>query len=335
MTDRVTDLPDWHGQGQSIAHPGGGSLYYELEGQGPPVLLVGGGPGADHSHFHPWFSALAARHTVVYYDHPGTGRSEAGDGAAYTVEAYAEAIEALRDHLGLTAVSLVGLSFGGLPAVAYALRHPDRVRSLVLSNAHVGARGWQEGNIDHLNETLRQHFPETWAQILALRERGVRSLDDTYQELVARALPRLEWAHPDARPSLEGDRPFTVAAYEAFVGADPEWVVGGTLRGHDPALEAIRAPTLVVCGRWDGLTLPSIAAACAERIAAQQVARVRGAARTGHGQSSPRSTSRCWRSSSRPSPPSSRPPLHARRAPRSRARRCARRTTRSRAGTGR
>ena len=84
---------------------------------------------------------------------------------------------------------------------------------------------------------------------------------------MARALPRLEWAHPDTRPSLEGDRPFTLAAYEAFVGADPEWVVGGTLRGHDPALEAIKAPTLVVCGRWDGLTLPSIAAECAQRIA--------------------------------------------------------------------
>ena len=83
---------------------------------------------------------------------------------------------------------------------------------------------------------------------------------------MARALPRLEWAHPDNMPSLEGDRPFTPAAYEAFVGADPEWVVGGSLRGHDPALEAIEAPTLVVCGRWDGLTLPSIAAACAQRI---------------------------------------------------------------------
>jgi proline iminopeptidase len=266
VTD-VTGLPDWHGRGQSIDLESGGSLYFELEGEGPPVLVVGGGPGADHTHYHPWFSTLAAQHTVVYYDHPGTGRSEAGDGATYTLETYAEAIEALRDHLGLADVSVVGLSFGGLPAVAYALRHPDRVRSLVLSNAHVDARGWQEGNIDHLNQTLRLHFPETWVQILALRERGVLSLDDTYQELVARALPRLEWAHPDTRPSLESDRPFTLAAYETFVGSDPEWVVGGALRGYDPELEEIGAPTLVVCGRWDGLTLPSIAAECANRIA--------------------------------------------------------------------
>ena len=81
------------------------------------------------------------------------------------------------------------------------------------------------------------------------------------------ALPRLEWADPGRRPSLDRDRPFTPAAYETFVGPDPEWVVDGTLRGYKPALETITAPTLVVCGRWDGLTLPSIAADCAQRIA--------------------------------------------------------------------
>ena len=231
------------------------------------MLLVGGGPGVDHSHYHPWFSALAERHTVVYYDHPGTGRSEHGPGATYTVEAYAGAIEGLRNHLGLDRISLVGLSFGGLPAADYVLRHPDRIRSLVLSNAHVDASGWQEGNIDHLNQTLRLHFPETWTEIEALRERGVRSLDDSYQDLVARAVPRLEWVRPDARPPMEHDRPFSLAAYETFVGSDPEWTVDGTLRGYEPALERITAPTLVVCGRWDGLTLPSIAAECAQRIA--------------------------------------------------------------------
>ena len=263
----MTGLPAWHGHGQSIPLPGGGSLYYEVEGDGPPVLLVGGGPGADHSHYHPWFSALAARRSVIYYDHPGTGRSEAGDDATYTLEMYAGAIEELRVHLGLASITLIGLSFGGLPAVDYTLRHPDRVTSLVLSNAHVDARGWQEGNIDHLNQTLRLHFPETWSEITALRERGVPSLDDRYQELVARAVPRLEWVRPDARPPMQHDRPFTLAAYETFAGSDPEWTVDGTLRGYDPALEQITAPTLVVCGRWDGLTLPSIAAESARRIA--------------------------------------------------------------------
>ena len=67
--------------------------------------------------------------------------------------------------------------------------------------------------------------------------------------------------------ATERDRPFTLAAYEAFVGSDPEWTVDGTMRGYEPALERIAAPTLVVVGRWDGLTLPSIAAACAQRIA--------------------------------------------------------------------
>ena len=261
----MTALPDWHGRGESVELAEGGSLYYEVEGEGPAVLLIGGGPGADHSHYHPWFSTLARTHTVVYYDHPGTGRSTGG-ADCYTVPRYATAIEQLRDHLHLETVSLIGLSFGGLPAVEYALRYPRRITSLVLSNAQVSAHGWQVGNIDHVNSTLRLHFPDVWEEVLTLRKNGVLSLDSAYQELVGHALPSLEWADPGNRPQLLADRRFAVEAYEAFVGPDPEWVVGGSLRGYEPALESITTPTLVVVGRHDGLTLPAIAAACATRI---------------------------------------------------------------------
>jgi proline iminopeptidase len=258
-------LPDWHGHGAELELAGGGRLYYEVEGDGPPVVLVSGGPGTDHSHYHPWFSALAGTHAVVYYDHPGTGRSPAPEDC-YTVPGYARAIEQLRVELGVERLCLVGLSFGGLPAVAYAVRHPDRLAALVLSNAHVNAAGWQQGNIDHVNETLRVQFPEVWEQILSMREEGRRSLDIGYQELVGQALPRLEWANPDGHPRLLADRPFTLAAYEGFVGDDPEWTVGGSLQGYDPPLEQVAAPTLVLSGRYDGLSTPALAHEYAARI---------------------------------------------------------------------
>jgi proline iminopeptidase len=86
-----------HGDGDYIAGPSG-RIYLEAEGDGPVVLLVGGGPGVSHVHYHPWFSRLADQHTVVYYDHPGTGRSGPRTGAAYTLETYAAAIEAIRVH---------------------------------------------------------------------------------------------------------------------------------------------------------------------------------------------------------------------------------------------
>jgi proline iminopeptidase len=256
-----------HGRGQTIDVAGIGRLYHEVEGEGPPVLLVGGGPGVDHAHYHPWFSRLAQGRRVIYYDHPGTGRSVPAAEDAFTVEAYSSAIEALRGHLGIDSLALVGLSFGGIPAVEFAQQHPGRVAALVLSNAHVDARGWQEGNIDHVNLTLREHYPETWAELAAMRSAGVDSADERYQELLGIALPGLEWAEPWTRPTLnQPDTPPSWRAYEAFVGADPEWKVTGSLAGYAPRLEDIDVPTLVLAGRHDGLTLPRLAFEQAQRL---------------------------------------------------------------------
>ena len=258
-----------HGGGRTFEVAEVGALYYEVEGEGdgPPVLLVGGGPGVDHAHYHPWFSGLADRRRVIYYDHPGTGRSVSGDAGVFSVPAYAKAIEGLREHLDLESLVLIGLSFGGFPAAEYAAQHADRVSGLVLSNAHVDAEGWQEGNIDNVNRTLRTHFPETWAQLTSMRRAGVRSDDASYQELLSRALPRLEWADPWKRPDLEpADTAPSWAAYESFVGADPEWEISGSLKGFAARLEELDVPALVLAGRHDGLTLPRLAFEHARRL---------------------------------------------------------------------
>jgi pimeloyl-ACP methyl ester carboxylesterase len=139
-----------HGTGEYVATESG-PVYVEIEGSGPPVLLVSGGPGVSHVHYHPWFSRLASDHTVVYYDHPGVGRSSRDAGAeAYTLAGYARAIESIRLHLDTATIAVIGLSFGGLPAVEYARTHPTRVRRLVMSNAAYSADTWQLGNIDNV-----------------------------------------------------------------------------------------------------------------------------------------------------------------------------------------
>ena len=240
-----------------------------IDGAGEPVVIAGGGPGTGHSHYMPWFSALAERFRVVRCDYE----------APHTIEAYADQIDAVRRHVGADRVSVIGISFGGMPAVAYALRHPERLRRLVLSNAQISARTWQEGNIDAVNRGLREHFPERWARLLALRERGVRSLDDRIQTLYGELLERLEWADPGNRPRLHHDRPPDAGVYVTVAGDDPEWEVTGTMAGFDPDLTKIAAPTLVVTGRWDGLTSPRIAHEAARKIGAELVVLERSAHR--------------------------------------------------------
>jgi proline iminopeptidase len=249
-----------HGTGRLIEtlH---GRVYVEVEGEGPPVILVPGGPGVGHAHYHPWFSRLADRHTVVYFDAPGTGRSP--EPADYTLRTYAGAVDAVRCQLGVEEVAVVGLSFGGLVAAEYATTHPDRVTCLVFSNAPYSAESWQRGNIDNVNHEVRTRYPEVWAELMALRDAGVGSLADEYQALLARVLPELEWVDPAGHPKLTRDpaEPFREAAYRAFVGPDPEWTVSGTLAGYDPTprLATLPIPTLVITGRHDRVTPPAIA----------------------------------------------------------------------------
>ena len=169
-----------------------GRIYVEREGDpsGRVVVLAGGGPGVGHDHYHPWFSRLATDASVVYFDYSGCGRSDRLDAdREYSIALFAENIEAVRQQTERESIDLVGLSFGGLPAVEYALEHPRSVRRLVLSNAQISAESWQRTNIDGVNLELQRLFPEEWRQILRLREKGVRSLDPEYQALVPECCP--------------------------------------------------------------------------------------------------------------------------------------------------
>jgi proline iminopeptidase len=250
-----------------------GRIYVEREGNpsGRVVVLACGGPGTSHDHYHPWFSRLAFSRlatgaSVVYFDYSGCGRSDRLDGdSEYSISLFARNIEAVRQHTESESIDLVGLSFGGLPAVEYALGHPGSVRRLVLSNAQISAESWQRTNIDGVNLELQRLFPEEWRRILRLREEGVRSLDPEYQALVAGVLPDLEWVDPWGHPTLEqpSEGGFQERVYSSVIGPDPEWEVEGTLRGYDPLprLQEIGAPTLVISGRYDRVTPPSVAQA--------------------------------------------------------------------------
>jgi proline iminopeptidase len=243
-----------------------GRVYLEVEGEAAAelVLLAAGGPGVGHDHYHPWFSRLTPEFRVGYVDYSGCGRSDPlDDETGYSVELFAQDLEAVREHLGAESFSLIGLSFGGFPAVEYALTHPGRVRRLVLSNAQVTAQSWQRSNIDGVNAELERLFPDAWQELLRLREAGVRSLDPRYQELIALVVPDLEWVDPWSHPRLnrpDHDHGFEPAVYRALVGDDPEWTVSGALSGYDRLAEFTDLPpTLVLSGRYDRLTPPAVA----------------------------------------------------------------------------
>ena len=110
----------------------GGKIYYELIGSGNaiPLVLVSGGPGLDHLYLHTstaW-DVLARSRRVIFYDQRGNGRSSPlKEGQSCTLADQIDDLDALRAHLGLEKMILLGSSWGGYLSMAYAARHAERV----------------------------------------------------------------------------------------------------------------------------------------------------------------------------------------------------------------
>jgi proline iminopeptidase len=127
------------------------SLFVEVVGHGPPLLLMHGGPGADHWSLLP-FRRCADRFTLVFYDHRGNGRSVGAPVSSMTWENLTADAEALRQALGFGRWAVLGHSFGGQVALEYALRYPGSLSHLVLLDT-CGDSRW-----------AREHAPEVLAR---------------------------------------------------------------------------------------------------------------------------------------------------------------------------
>ena len=128
------------------------TLFFDVEGaklfpdgprmrEKPTLLLLHGGPGFDHSGFKPAFSELAADAQVVYLDHRGNGRSAGHDDPSrWTLAEWGDDVRAFCEALGIERPVVLGQSFGGMVAMAYATRHPDHPGKLILSSTTAKTR---------------------------------------------------------------------------------------------------------------------------------------------------------------------------------------------------
>lgn len=104
-------------------------------GAGTPLFVINGGPGFAHGflHFSSAWERLAEARPVVFFDQPGTGQSwPVGPNDTLFVQDILRGIEAIRKDIGAPRVAVLGHSWGGYVALAYALNHPDHVERVVL-----------------------------------------------------------------------------------------------------------------------------------------------------------------------------------------------------------
>lgn len=194
--------------------------FYQLEGQGDPVVLLHGW-GASSQSLAGVAACLAPAFRVMAVDLPGFGWSQAPPAAWGTAD-YADHIQRLLDEMRIAKAALLGHSFGGRIAIQLASRHPERVGRLILV-ASAGVR--------------RRRGPRYYARVAT-----------------AKALRRLL-----RLPGLEGVGSRLLSRWQAKVGSR-DYLAAGRLRptfvkvvNEDltPVLALIRAPTLLLWGDQD------------------------------------------------------------------------------------
>ncbi len=248
----------------AIVHPpgnfiavNGARLWYEMEGKGPAIVLIAGGPGASHDYFHPFFSRLARTHRVIYLDSFGRGKSERAKAASeYTFDRDVRDTVRVCQALNLGPAVLIGHAYGGMVAEAVALRNPELVKKLVLADTFYDGASWQAGN-DAINQEVRLQYPEIWERLEHLRSRGVRSNAREHRELYAQ-VPLALGRFYDAAKAARVSGGCTPDVYYAIAGPDADIQAGGDIAGLDfrSQLQALKMPVLVLGGRFDRMAAP-------------------------------------------------------------------------------
>jgi pimeloyl-ACP methyl ester carboxylesterase len=232
--------------GIATAPDGRTRLHWESEGDGAPVLLVMG-LGLSAGAWWRSVPVLARRLSVITYDNRGVGRSEAFS-HAYTTEAMADDAVSVLDAAGVQRAHVYGISLGGMVAQQLALRHPERVASLVLGATSPGGPRAVRPDAEvvaFFRRRLRMSQEEAASASIEFNY-GARCRSEHFDRIEEDLARRL--AHP-----------FPERAYRAQMFA-------AGLHNCYGRLASIAVPTLVVHGRHDRMIPVANAQLIAERI---------------------------------------------------------------------
>jgi len=163
-------------QQEGFVDANGIMIYYKILGRGEPLMIVHGGPGASHDYFLPYLLPLARRHKLIFIDERGSGRSE--DPAGYTIENMVEDVESVRQALGLGKINLLGHSYGGALAQAYALKYQSNLSRLILGSTWSSTKAMNEVFV-----RMKQHMsPELRDRIAKLEAAGLFGHGKDYEK---------------------------------------------------------------------------------------------------------------------------------------------------------
>lgn len=242
----------------------GYKINVETKGSGDPIFFLPGGPGNSHDYMQGNFGQYYKTNTVVFFDWLGRGKSDdAKSPKEYSVENDVELIEKLRVLLKFDKISLVGHSYGTVPAQAYAIKYKDNVEKMVLINGFHSGAMWQ-ANCDSYNHYAKTHFPEKWKKVDSIRALGYVSSDKELADVYSSFPTKYIYYHNTKlkqNSPKEKYRGWANDVYVSIIGKDGDFDVSGSMINQDyrKELKNVKAKTLIIAGRYDGVSTPEFA----------------------------------------------------------------------------
>jgi pimeloyl-ACP methyl ester carboxylesterase len=225
QTEETTPMTDRPKSGYAPVN--GIELYYEVHGQGKPLVLLHGGFGSIEM-FGPVLVELATSRQVIGVDLQGHGRTLPFD-RPMTFANLAADVAALIKWLGHDQADVMGYSLGAATALRVAIEHPDVVNKLVVSSTAFAFAGWHDYN-----------------------QQGMKGMAANPAAAVEGMKQTPMWqAYAALMPDAEANWPKTIAQTAALVGADYDWSAD---------IGRIKAPTQLVYGDWDAVRTSHVAA---------------------------------------------------------------------------
>lgn len=256
-------------------------IYYKIIGRGAPLMIVHGGPGASHDYLLPYLLPLARTNKLIFIDERGSGRSQKlEDASKYTVENMVEDVEDVRLALGLGKISLMGHSYGGVLAQAYALKYQTNLTHLILGSTFPSTKA-----INEVLAKMKQNMPADEREKLeALEQAGLfgkgkdwekNRYPDDYAKLAwgDGYFPFLYQRRPDPNyDPMSGNTSTAWDLYREMWGSHGEFVIDGNLKSveYTDRLSTIHVRTLVICGDHDESD-PSLSRTMHEKIAGSKL----------------------------------------------------------------
>ena len=229
----------------------GTDLFVSIQGQGDVLVVLHGGPGLNHSYFKPHLDGLHKKFNVVYYDQRACGQSAAPDADSISLEFFINDIEALRKELEVHKISILAHSWASILAVNYALKYPDRINKLILSNPAPLSKAYEKEMSVFIQEHTSSADSLNRASIISNKDFTLKNFEKLFKISF-----RASAYNPDNMERLQLNLPenFLRAQQALFTGLGKDL----TQYNFYSELKKFQFPVLIIQGKADGIPMASI-----------------------------------------------------------------------------